>query len=67
MDEIKDTHDDEDGGFIAGKLLQLKKKLSPKCSNPPTTMGHDEGKLLVDDVDIVKEAEKHYMCLNQLK
>ena len=67
MDEVKDAHDDEDGGFNAGKLLKLKKKLYPKCSDPPTAMVNDEGKLPIDDIDIVKEAEKHYMCLNQLK
>ena len=40
--------------------METKEKLSPKCSDPPTAMVNDEGKLLIDDIDIVKEAEKHY-------
>ena len=60
MTEVKDSNDDEDGGFNAGKLWKLKKKLSPNCSEPPTAMMSDEGKLLTNDAEIVKEAEKHY-------
>ena len=45
MNEVKDANDDEDGVFNAGNLWKLKKKISPNCSDPPTAMLSDEGKL----------------------
>ena len=36
MTEVKGMEDSEDGGFNSGRLWKLKKKLSPKVSDPPT-------------------------------
>ena len=35
----------EEGGVNSGKLWQLRKKLSPKCRDPPTAMMDKEGNL----------------------
>ena len=43
-DEISDIKCDE-GGINSGKLWQLKKKLSPRCRDPPTAMMDLDGKL----------------------
>ena len=60
LGEIKDIGISEDGGFSSAKLWKLKKKISPKFSEPPSAMLSDEGKLLTSDIDILKEAVKHY-------
>ena len=60
MGEIKDVGDSEDGGYSAGRLWKLKKKLSPKHTEPPTAMLNSKGKLLTNDEDIKKEAVNHY-------
>ena len=36
----------EDGGFNSGKLWKLKKKISPKCRDPPTAMVDDVGNIV---------------------
>ena len=56
MGEIKNVGDSEEGGFSAGRLWKLKKKLSPKNTEPPTAMLNSEGKLLTNNEDIKKEA-----------
>ena len=38
----------EEGGINSGKLWKLKKKLSPKCRDPPTAMLDKEGNLVTD-------------------
>ena len=60
MNEVKGIEDSEDGGFNAGRLWKLKKKLSPKASDPPTAMLNSDGKLITSDDDIKAEAVKHY-------
>ena len=50
----------EEGGYNAGKLWKLKKKLSPRFIDPPTAMKDSNGKLLTDNKDIKAEAMKHY-------
>ena len=45
MDEIKDI-DCEDGGVNIGNLWKLKRKLSPKCRDPPTAMMDGDGNLV---------------------
>ena len=50
----------EDGGFNPRLRWKLKKKLSPKQSEPPTAMKDADGNLLTDDKDIVEESVKHY-------
>ena len=41
LGEIKDIGDSEDGGFSSAKLWKLKKKISPRFSEPPSP-GHEE-------------------------
>ena len=60
MTKVKGMEDSEDGGFNWGRLWKLKKKLSPKVSDPPTAMTNSVGKLLTSDDDIKAEAIKHY-------
>ena len=60
MGEVKGFEDSEDGGFNAGKLWKLRRKLSPKTGDPPCAMQSAEGKLLTTDEDIKEEAIKHY-------
>ena len=65
MGEVEGFEDAEDGGFIPGRLWKLKKKLSPRASEPPTAMISSEGKLLTTEDDILKEARKHYEAVFQ--
>ena len=60
LSELKNVGDSEDGGFNAGHLWKLKKKLSPRFTEPPTAMMNADGKLLTKDADIRDEAVKHY-------
>ena len=60
LGEIKDIGDSADGGFSSAKLWKLKKKISPRLSEPPSAMKNAEGKLLTSDKDILNEAVKHY-------
>ena len=60
MTEVTGLEDSEDGGFNAGRLWKLKKKLSPKVSEPPTAMKDTNGKLITSSEDIKAEAVKHY-------
>ena len=60
MGELSEMDNCEDGGFNPGKLWQLKKKLSPRFTLPPSAMMNSEGHLLTDKEDIIKEAVKHY-------
>ena len=54
-DEISDIKCDE-GGINSGKLWQLKKKLSPRCRDPPTAMVDLDGKLLTSEKNVEKLA-----------
>ena len=45
MEEVKKI-DCEEGGINSGHLWKLKKKLSPKCRDPPTAMMDRQGNLL---------------------
>ena len=58
--EFKNTGDSEEGGFSSGKLWKLKKKISPKFTEPPTSMISSEGKMLTNNEDIKNEAIEHY-------
>ena len=60
MSQINGLTDSEDGGFNTGKLWKLKKKLSPRCVNPPSVMVDSNGKILTSEEDIKDEAIKHY-------
>jgi hypothetical protein len=60
LSELKNVGDSEDGGFNAGHLWKLKKKLSPRFTEPHTAMMNADGKLLNKDADIRDEAVKHY-------
>ena len=57
--ELKAVKGDE-GGYNPGHLWKLKKKLSPKQSEPPSSMKDSEGNLLTNLKDIKAEAVKHY-------
>ena len=46
LSEVQGLEDAEDGGFNAGKLWKLKKKLSPKTNEPPSAMENSPGKLI---------------------
>ena len=50
----------EEGGFNSGHLWTLKNKLIPKHNDTPAAMVDNEGKLLTDTKEILKEAENHY-------
>ena len=65
--EINNVGDSEDGGYSAGRLWKLKKKLSPKYTEPPSAMMSAEGKLLTNNEEIKKEAVKHYSNVFQSK
>ena len=52
-DEVSGIKCDE-GGINSGKLWKLKKKLSPRCRDPPTAMLDMEGKLVTNAKDIEK-------------
>ena len=58
-DELKALKGEE-GGYNPGHLWKLKKKLSPKQSEPPTPMKDPEGNLLTNEKDIKAETVKHY-------
>ena len=58
--EVEGMEDSEDEGFNPGKVWRLKKKLSPKISDPPTAMHDFEGKLLTSDKGIKVEVMKNY-------
>ena len=60
MTEVKGMEDSEDGGFNAGRVWKLKKKLSPKVCDPPTAMTNSFGKLVISENDNKAEAVKHY-------
>ena len=49
-----------EGGYNPGHLWKLKNKLSPKQSEPPSSMKDSEGYLLTNLKDIKAEAVKHY-------
>jgi hypothetical protein len=57
--EVKGLEDAEDGGFNAGRLWKLKKKLYPKVSEPPTAMVNSEGNIITSEKDITDEAINH--------
>ena len=59
--KVAGMDDSEDGGFNAGRLWKLKKKLSPKMSDPPTAMVSSEGRLLTTEDEVKLEAIKHYI------
>ena len=65
-DEI-DCINSEDGGFNSGKLWKLKKKLSPRSTDPPTAMKNRDGNLMTNDEEIKEEAKKHYKNVFQDK
>ena len=54
-EEISDIKHEE-GGINSGKLWKLKKKLSPKCRDPPTAMLDQEGDLVTSPKLIEKLA-----------
>ena len=60
LSEVQGLEDAEDGGFNAGKLWKLKKKLSPRSTEPPTAMENSSGKLITKKEDILEEAVNHY-------
>jgi hypothetical protein len=60
LSEVQGLEDAEDGGFNAGKLWKLKKKLSPKTNEPPSAMENSHGKLITNKEDILEEAVNHY-------
>ena len=63
-DEISNIKCDE-GGINSGKLWRLKKKLSPRCRDPPTAMLNEEGKLVTNAKEIEKLSLKVFK--NRLK
>ena len=50
----------EEGGYNPGHLWKLKKKLSPRHTDPPTAMKDSQGNLLTTEEKILAEAKKHY-------
>ena len=67
MTEVNGADNCEDGGFNAGNLWKLRKKLSPRNQDPPTAMYNDSGKLLTRNEEIVRETELHYRKLFEEK
>ena len=51
MEEISGIKSDE-GGFHPGSLWKLKKKLNPKCRDPPTAMVDTDGNLATTNKNI---------------
>ena len=47
---------DEEGGVHIGKLWKLKKKLNPKCRDPPTAMKDEKGNIITSPEKIDKIA-----------
>ena len=58
-EEIDNIKTDE-GGFNSGHLWKLKKKLSPKCRDPPTAMVDREGNLVTSNEAIEAIAIETY-------
>ena len=50
----------EDGGWNSGHLWKLRKKVSPRPTDPPTAMESKDGVILTDPIEIQKEALKYY-------
>ena len=50
----------EEGGWNAGFLWKLRRKIFPRPEYPPTAMENIEGVLLTDPNEIQKEAIKYY-------
>ena len=61
-EELKDINS-EDGGWNSGHLWKLRKKISPRPTDPSTAMESEEGVLLTDPGEIQKEALK---CFEKL-
>ena len=57
--KLQNAGDCKNGGFNSGKLWKLKKKLSPRISEPPSAMEDSEGNVLTSEEDILNEAVKH--------
>ena len=57
--EIKGIHGDE-GGYNPGHLWKLKKKFSPKHSEPPIGMKDGDGNILTNEEEIKAQTVKHY-------
>ena len=53
----------EEGGWNAGYLWKLRRKISPRPQDPPTAMENNEGVLLTDPNEIQKEAIRYYQKL----
>ena len=58
-EEIKGIKPDE-GGVNSSKLWKLKKKLNPKCRDPPTAMVDDDGNLITSAKGLEDLALKTY-------
>ena len=58
-EELKGVNS-EDGGWNSGHLWKLRKKISPRPSDPPTAMENTDGVLLTDPIEIQKEAIKYF-------
>ena len=50
----------DEGGINSGSLWKLKKKISPRCRDPPTAMLHSFGNLLTSPEAINKVALETY-------
>ena len=59
MDEISNIKCDE-GGFNSGHLWKLKKKLSPRCRDPPTAMLDTKGNIITSATAIEALAVETY-------
>ena len=64
FDKIKEEIskiDVDEGGFNSGSLWKLKKKISPKCRDPPTAMFDESGNLVTSQDMIDRLALKTYI------
>ena len=52
--------DAENGGFNAGHMWNLKKKILPKAVNAPTAMRDSRGKLFTSKKDISNSSMEYY-------
>ena len=59
MEEISNI-DCQEGGVNSGHLWKLKKKLSPKCRDPPTAMVDEKGNLVTSEKAIGELAVETY-------
>ena len=59
MEEISNIKVEE-GGIHSGSLWKLKKKLNPRCRDPPTAMMDPDNNLLTNPEEIEKLALKTY-------